>query len=72
MGLKSFKATRLDIIPTFILQAAADQLAPLLARIYKTSFDTAQVLTDWRDAWIVSFFKKGDMHKAANYRQVSL
>ena len=70
--LKPFKATGPDSIPAFILKAAADELAPILARIYQTSLDTGQVPSDWRDAWIVPVFKKGDKHKAANYRPVSL
>ena len=67
-GLKSFKATG----PAFILKAAADQLAPILTILYQTSLDTGQIPTDWREAWIVPVFKKGDRHKAANYRPVSL
>lgn len=39
-GIKPFKATGPDSIPAFILKAAADQLAPILARIYQTSLDT--------------------------------
>ena len=71
-GLKSFKATGPDSIPAFILKAAADQLSPILTRLYQTSFDTGQIPSDWREAWIVPVFKKGDRHKAANYRPVSL
>ena len=61
-----------DSIPAFILKAAADQLSPILTRLYQTSFDTGQIPSDWREAWIVPVFKKGDRHKAANYRPVSL
>ena len=71
-GLKSFKATGPDSIPAFILKAAADQLAPILTQLYQTSLNTGQIPTDWREAWIVPVFKKGDRHKAANYRPVSL
>ena len=71
-GLKPYKATGPDSIPAFILKAAADELAPILARIYQSSLDSGQVPTDWRDAWIVPVFKKGEKHKAAKYRPVSL
>ena len=71
-GLKPFKAKGPDSIPAFILKAAADELAPILARIYQTLLDTRQVPSDWRDAWIVPVFKKGDKHMAANYHPVSL
>ena len=71
-GLKPFKATGPDSNPAFILKAAADELARILARIYQTQLDNGQVPSDWRDAWIAPVFKKGDKHKAANYRPVSL
>ena len=72
IGLKTFKATGHDSIPAFILKAAADQLGPILARQYQTSLNSGEVLSDWKDAWIVPVFKKGDKHKPTNYRPVSL
>ena len=71
-GLKTFKATGPDSIPAFILKAAADQLAPILTGLYQTSLNSGQVPADWKDAWIVPVFKKGDKHMPANYRPVSL
>ena len=71
-GLKTFKATGPDSIPAFILKAAADQLAPILTILYQTSLNSGEVPSDWKDAWIVPVFKKGDKHKLANYRPVSL
>ena len=71
-GLKTFKATGPDSIPAYILKAAADQLAPILTGLYQTSLNSGQVPSDWKDAWIVPVFKKGDKHKPANYRPVSL
>jgi hypothetical protein len=41
--------------------------------IYKiASLDIGAVPQDWRDAWVVPIFKKGERHIAANYRLVSL
>ena len=71
-GLKPHKATGPDSIRTFILKAAAAELAPILTRLYQLSLDTGDVPEDWRGAWIVPVFKKGEKHKAANYRPVSL
>ena len=71
-GLKTFTATGPDSIAAFILKAAADQLAPILTRIYQTSPNCGEVPTDWKDAWIVPVFKTGNKHKPANYRPVSL
>jgi hypothetical protein len=36
------------------------------------SLDIGAVPQDWRDAWVVPIFKKGERHIAANYRLVSL
>ena len=66
-GLKPFKATEPDLIPAFILKAAADELAPILTRIYFTRLPLIQAKFCLRDAWIVPVFKKGAKHKAANY-----
>ena len=70
--MTSFKATGPDSISAFILKATADQLAPILTQLYQTSLNTGQIPSDWREALIVPVFKKGDRHKAANYRSVSL
>ena len=37
-----------------------------------SSLDCGHIVSDWREAWIVPVFKKGDKHKVANYPQVSL
>ena len=71
-GLKPYKATGPDSIPSFILKSAADEIAPILTVIYQYSLDTGEVPQDWKDAWIVPAFKKGEKHKAANYRPISL
>lgn len=34
--------------------------------------DTGEIHDDWREAHIVSLFKKGDKHQASDYRSVSL
>ena len=61
-----------DSIPANILKAAADKLIPILTILYQTSLNSGEVPSDWKDAWIVPVFKKGDKHKPANYRPVSL
>ena len=67
MKMYLFKVVRPDSIPAFVLKAAFDELAPILTLIYQTSLDTGQVPSEWRDAWVVPVFKKGEKHKAANY-----
>ncbi|MCG8078457.1 MAG: reverse transcriptase family protein, partial [Candidatus Thiodiazotropha taylori] len=69
---KIHKATGPDGIPAFILKTTADQIAPILTRLYQFSLDTGEVPTDWRNAHIVPVFKKGEKHLPSNYRPVSL
>ena len=70
--LKPHKASGPDSIPTYILKVAADEISPVLTKIFQTSLDTGEVPADWRKANIVPLFKKGDKHQASNYRPVSL
>ena len=70
--LKPHKASGPDSIPTYILKVAADEISPVLTKIFQTSLDTDEVPADWRKANIVPLFKKGDKHQASNYRPVSL
>ena len=71
-NLKEHKATGPDDIPAYILKAAAHELAPILTHLYQSSLDRGEVPTDWKEALIVQLFKKGEKHKASNYRPVSL
>jgi hypothetical protein len=72
INLRPHKATGPDSIPSFILKAAATELAPALAKFFQLSLDLGQIPDDWREAEVVPIFKKGDKHQAANYRPVSL
>lgn len=72
LNLKVDKATGPDSIPAFILKTASDELAPMLTRLFQLSLETGEVPHDWRQAWVVPIFKKGERHIAANYRPVSL
>jgi len=71
-GLNSHKSTGPDGISTAILKLAANELAPVLTRLYHCSLDSGEVPQDWRDALVVPVFKKGEKHLPANYRPVSL
>ena len=68
----SNKASGPDSIPTFMLKIAAEELSPVLSRIFQTSLDTGEDPTDWRKAPIVPIYKKGDRHQVSIYRPVSL
>ncbi|KAL8562817.1 hypothetical protein ACOMHN_004509 [Nucella lapillus] len=71
-NLQPNKATGPDSIPAFILKSAADEITPILTKMFQHSLDVGQVPTDWREVWVVPIFKKGDRHLLANYRPVSL
>lgn len=71
-GLRPFKATGPDEIPAYILKEAAEHISPYLTIIHQKSLDTGAIPDDWRAANIVPVFKKGEKHKASNYRPVSL
>ena len=55
-NLKPYKASGPDGIPTYILRAAAEELAPMLTRLFQSSLDTGLVPTEWRRANIVPLF----------------
>ena len=44
----------------------------MLTGLFQHSLDTGEVPPDWRNAWVVPIFKKGEKHLASNYRPVSL
>ena len=71
-NLKTFKATGPDAIPAFILKISAEEISPVLSIIFQKSLDTGVVPDDWKNAWIVPIYKKGEKHLASNYRPVSL
>ena len=71
-NLKPHSAAGLDgIAPRFLLNCI-DQIAPVLAMLYRKSVETGQVPEEWRQANVVPKFKKGSKKEAGNYRPVSL
>ena len=71
-NVNSHKATGPDGIQTRLLREYAEQISPVLTRVFQMSLDSGSIPDDWRSASIVPIFKKGDKHKASNYRPVSL
>ena len=61
-----------DGIPTRLLISTAEEVAPMLTRIFQTSLDVGSVPSDWRKALITPIYKKGPRNIASNYRPVSL
>jgi hypothetical protein len=71
-GLDSNKAAGPDGISPRVLKELADSLSAPLAEIFQTTIDTGTTPTQWKTALVTPIFKKGDKHRASNYRPVSL
>ena len=70
--LKPQKAPGPDCITATILKTCAEQVAPLLQRIFHSSLDTGELPLDWQKANVSPIFKTGNKSDPANYRPVSL
>lgn len=70
--LKIHKAPGPDGISPRVLKELAPSIAPMLTMIFKKSYETAEVPSDWREAFVTPIYKKGNKHEAVNYRPVSL
>lgn len=70
--LELFKAPGPDGIQNTVLKSCADNIAPILCMIFQRSLDTGRLPPDWLEANITAVFRKGDCHKAENYRPISL
>ena len=71
-GLKPHKATGPDMVPARLLRDYAIEFSTIFTILFQTSLDSGKIPSDWRKASIVPIYKKGDKHKASNYRPVSL
>ena len=61
-----------DGIPGILLKEGAVSIAPSLSRIYNLSLSLGILPRDWTRANVVPIFKKGNKHRANNYRPISL
>ena len=66
------KASGPDGISARILKELADEISPLLTKLFKVSLATGKVPSDWKDAYVTPILKKGQQYDPANYRPVSL
>ena len=66
------KATGPDKIPTRFLKLFSMELAPCLTLLYQASLNQGIVPADWKKAFVVPVYKKGDRTLPENYRPISL
>ena len=66
------KAQGPDLIHGKILKECANSLAYPLSRLFKLSFETGNIPSDWKTANVVPIHKKGSKVEVNNYRPISL
>jgi hypothetical protein len=71
-NINPHKATGPDNISGRVLKELQEKTAPILSLIFTKYFHTGQTPIDWKTANVAPAFKKGDKHKAVNYRPISL
>ena len=71
-AVKLYKTTGPDAIPATLLKDYAAEIAPVLTLIYQVSLDQGTVPVDWKHAWVILVYKKGDRGSPSNYRPISL
>ena len=58
LDIKPNKATGPDEIPAAMLKTAAEELTPILTKLFQCSLNTGYISSEWRVAWVVPIFKK--------------
>ena len=71
-NLNPNKASGPDKIAARFLKEMASVLAPSLTLIFKASLAQGILPDDWKKAFVIPVYKKGDRYCAANYRPISL
>ena len=61
-----------DNLPAYLLKEAANELAPVLSLLFNATLNQVKIPLEWKEANVVPIFKKGDKHRAENYRPISL
>ena len=61
-----------DGIHPRLLKECVEEIAPILAMIFRKSMESGEVPDEWRQANVIQIFKKGSKTAPSNYRPVSL
>ena len=71
-SLKNGKAPGADGIPSEVYKYGGPRVVQTLHSFFKTCWDEVELPQDFKDAKIVTIFKKGDRSQCGNYRGISL
>ena len=69
---RNHKPVKQNISSSFIIKEMASVLAPSLTLIFKASLAQGILPDDWKKAFVIPVYKKGDRSCAPNYRPFSL
>jgi hypothetical protein len=68
--LKSTKSVGLDDILSFIIKGCSEIFVPVLKHIFNLSLSNRGFPSLWKEAAVVSIFKKGSSVLLTNYRSI--
>ena len=71
-SLKTVKASGADGIPPRFLKEFADELAPVLCRLFRLILISCTYPSSWKHALVQPVPKKGDLSNPSNYRPIAL
>ena len=71
-SMKNGKAPGADGISSEVYEYGGPSVVQALHCFFKTCWDEAELPQDFKDAKIVTIFKKGDRSQCGNYREISL
>ena len=71
-SLKTDKASGPDDIPPRFLKEFADELVPVLCRLFRLILISCTYPSSWKHALVQPFLKKGDGSNPSNYRLIAL
>ena len=69
---KDKKSPGIDNLPSEILKASYDYIAPFLLTLFNRLLNTGEYPNAWGECIIAPIFKKGDVNDASNYRGITL
>ena len=72
LSLDPHKAPGPDGLTPKLLKTVAEEITPSVTLLYKASYLSGQLPSDWKLAYVSPIFKKGERYKASNYRPISL